>query len=170
MALHVSSAAWHSMAIAGWSQPSMECIFNNHARAKTVLLCVFGSVSSIGIDKGNDECTGMLIIFDALTMAQKQLQRQKPRQWQCKLVPFVVLAMVKASAAAKDVVSLLVCTMAKTLVNSASMHDQTFFQQPLAAEANKLKQRAAVACGIQQHVAAASIGAAFITQKENQQY
>ncbi len=60
----------------------------------------------------------------------------------------MVLAIVKSLAMAKDVVSLLVCTMAKTLVNSASIQDQIFFQQLPAAEANKLKQRAALACGI----------------------
>ena len=53
---------------------------------------------------------------------------------------------------AKDVVSLVVCTMAKTLTNNACIHDQIFYEQLLAAE-DKLKHRAAVAYGLQQPVA-----------------
>ncbi len=60
-----------------------------------------------------------------------------------KLVSFVVLAMVEAAAVAKVVVSLLVCTMAKTLADSACIHGQIFFQQLPAAKGNKQKQRAA---------------------------
>ena len=73
----------------------------------------------------------MLVTFEALTTAT---QKQHKGNGNNKLVPFVVLAMVKASAVAKVVISLLVCTMAKTL-GKQCMHTET--KQLPTAEANK---------------------------------
>ena len=61
--------------------------------------------------------TGMLVTFETMTMGkQKQWQGQIQGSGNDNLHCFVVLAMVEALAMAEDVVSLVVCTMAKTLI------------------------------------------------------
>lgn len=95
----------------------------------------------------------MLVTFETMTMGkQKQWQGHRQGNGNDNLDSFVVLAMVKALAMAKNVVSLVVCTMAKTLINNACIHVQIVSEQLLAAE-DKLKHKAAVAYVLQQHVA-----------------
>ena len=72
--------------------------------------------------------------------------------------------MFKALAMAKDVISLVVCTMAKTLINNARIHVQIVYEQLLAAE-DKLKHRAAVAYVLQQHVALTMVTKALAKAK-----
>ena len=148
----------------------MECILEQSCQANIVPLSVSGSVSSIGIDNSNDTCTdvlytGMLVTFETMTMGkQKQWQGQSQGNGNDNLYSFVVLAMLKALAMAKNVVSLVVCTMAKTLINNACIHVQIVSEQLLAAE-DKLKHRAAVAYVLQQHVALTMVTKAMAKAK-----
>ena len=72
--------------------------------------------------------------------------------------------MLKALAMAKNVVSLVVYTMAKTLINNACIHVQIVSEQLLAAE-DKLKHKAAVAYVLQQHVASPMVTKAMAKAK-----
>ena len=107
----------------------------------------------------------MLVTFEMMTMGkQKQWQGQSQGNGNDNLYSFVVLAMLKALAMAKNVVSLVVYTMAKTLINNACIHVQIVSEQLLAAE-DKLKHKAAVAYVLQQHVASPMVTKAMAKAK-----
>ena len=155
MALHVISAAWHSVAMAVWPTLYVMHLGTIISGQNFPPECVLAVLAALALTRAMP-CTdmlytGMLVNFETMKAARrKHWQGQKPRQWAGKLLSFVMLAKVKASALAKDVASVVACTMANILVNTACIHDQIFYEQSLAAE-DKLKHTAAVAYGLQQH-------------------